>query len=165
MENNDKKTDNATDLPQAIEDRIFSQDEIRDIVKGFIAAYLRGDVAITFKSAEEFMTEAKVAGRKMDLDNALALEISSKQPFYNLVSICTGSKEASPVERQKAICDLFDAIVMLRSSDRLKGVLMAFGAEKRIVDIEEAISEIRKNILELMIYYRSVVEGSREKGS
>ena len=89
MENNDKKTDNATDLPQAIEDRIFSQDEIRDIVKGFIAAYLRGDVAITFKSAEEFMTEAKVAGRKMDLDNALALEISSKQPFYNLVSICT----------------------------------------------------------------------------
>ena len=136
---------------------IFSQDEIRTIVKEFVAAYVRGDVNIKFVTAEELMNLAKVNKERLDFDMAINQEISAKQPYLDLIAICAGSKKASPEELHKAVNSLFEQILALRSSRRLIGTFMTFDVDSRLSKLERDLNETNKLVAELLITVQGVL--------
>jgi hypothetical protein len=166
MEEKNNKLPDLTDSASKSKEieGIFSQDEIRNIVKQFIAAYLRGELTIEFRTAGEILQQAKFAKRKINIDAALDEEVACKKPFYDMIAVCTGSTEASPQERQTAIFDLFNIIVILRSSGRLKGNLMSSNIEERLERMETELVDISKVVKELVIFYRSIVESRHRDG-
>lgn len=159
MENNKEgKNEKKIELPlesTTSYSGIFSEDEIKNIVKAFISAYLRGDIKIDFKNAKELMDEAQMSHQKLSFQDALQQEIAIKKPVLEQIAICAGTRKATPEERMKAVSNLFYLIVGIRSSDRLIGNFMLFNPEKRLDKLEEDLSETNRLVQEMIFYLRS----------
>lgn len=151
----ESKNDEVVKLPKEKTIGIFSQDEVQNIVKAFISAYLRGDVQIQFKCADELLKEAKLARRKLSVDDALEKEVQMKEPFLKYMAICVGTKKGTLEERMDAVSMLFDYILAVRASERLKGNFMLFNPEKRLEKLEEDLAETNKLVQEIIFYLRS----------
>jgi len=145
---------------------IFSQKQINAIVKEFITAYIRGNIKIKLKDATEYFREAKFAKREISVDVAIAQEVATKKPFIDLVSVCSGSRQATFEERQLAINELFEMIVRLRSSDRIDGNFMpslSAEIEKRLSTLEQDLNETNNLVKEIVEYLRNRLQ--KEKPS
>lgn len=138
---------------------IFSPEEIRDIVKKFVSAWLRGDITLFFVSSEEYLQRAKMKKQKLSYEQASDQEVKSKLVFTNLASICVGTKQATEDERQKAISDVFEMILMLRLSDRIKGKFIEYDIEERLRKLEERLDITDRLVHEIAIWLRSQRKG------
>lgn len=134
---------------------IFSQEEIRDIVKKFVSAWLRGDITISFVTSGELLERAKMGKQKLSYTQAYDKEVKDKLIFTNLCSICVGAKQATEDERQKAISDVFELILVLRSSGRIKGKFIEYDIEERLRKLEERLDETDRLVHEIAIWLRS----------
>ena len=75
MPNNDEnapkeriKKTNASE--KHVQKTIFSQKEVIDTVKGFVLGYIRGDITLSFRDAEEILNVAKLKKQKMNFTEA-----------------------------------------------------------------------------------------------
>jgi hypothetical protein len=151
----EKQTLNATSPDQQLPHSIFSKDEIRDTVKGFVLAWLRGDINLKFLNANEIMERAKLTNERKDFNQALKEELTAKDAFNSLVSICVGTKEASSEEQKKAISELFSWILTFRSGHRLEGTFMrGVDFEERLHKIEEELESTKNLVYELAMSVR-----------
>jgi len=157
MQNDDKSTsekqDNSTPKPEEQKPRpLFSQEEIKDIIKGFVLAWLGGHITIKFPSAEELLARSKLENRKLDYKQATDEELAGKLDTIELISICAGAKPATHEEQQKATGDLFHRILLLRSADRIKGNFVKYSTEERLTRLEEGLkvtNDLVKQLVEL----------------
>jgi hypothetical protein len=135
---------------------LFSDEEIRKVVKNFIEAYLMGNVFIKFKSATEFVKEAQIEGKHLNVKKAIDMELQGKKPFLDLISICTGAKKAESDEINSALGELFDYIVLFRSANRIKDNVMGLNLEKRIGTLEKDLEETNALVKEILVYLKNL---------
>lgn len=143
------------------QESLFTREEIRSIVKEFITAFVNGEITIDFKTAEEFLIEAKFSKQKMDLQEALAQEVEAKAPFYHLLNVSAGCETSSSCEeKEKAINDLFASIIRMRQSQRIKGKFMTFDVEEKIAELEKDLVETNKLVAQILLSLKSGVTRS-----
>jgi hypothetical protein len=100
---------------------IFSQDEILSIIKGFILAWLQGNVSIRFPTAEEIVSMNKETGVETDIAEARQQEFAGKNVFTELILICSGIEPSTPDEQEEAYMNLFNRILAYRVGQRIEG--------------------------------------------
>jgi hypothetical protein len=165
MEDKGEKTteqQNKVGVPERVEAKpIFSQREIRSIIKDFITAWLSGQIKLILPTCEEILQTAKQAGDKLDYKQALARELETKADFRNSIGICSGTIKATSEEQQKAVSDMFDMILSLRNGDRIEGKFMDYELEQRIQRLEEGLS-ITNNLVQEIIDW--LYKGRTEHG-
>jgi hypothetical protein len=100
---------------------IFSQEEILSIIKGFILAWLQGNVSIRFPTAEEIVSMNKETGVETGIDEARQQEFAGKNVFTELILICSGIEPSSLDEQEEAYMNLFNRILAYRVGQRIEG--------------------------------------------
>jgi len=154
---NKRQTTNVTNPDHKLQYSIFSRDEIKDTVKGFVLAWLKGDINLEFPNAEEIMDRAKLAKEKMNFNQATEEEIKSKTVFNNLVSTCVGTKKTSSEKQEKAVSELFSYILHFRSGHRLKGTFIrSIDIEERFHKIEEELESTKNIVYELTMFVKQL---------
>ena len=61
---------------------IFSDEEVRNTVKGFISAYVKGTITIRFADSETIRDSKKATGESIDEAEAKNLEIGAKKILF-----------------------------------------------------------------------------------
>jgi hypothetical protein len=100
---------------------IFSHEEMLSIIKGFILAWLQGNVGIQFPTAEEIVSMNKESGVETDIDEAREQEFAGKNAFTELILICSGIEPSTPEEQEEAYLNLFNRILAYRVGQRIEG--------------------------------------------
>ena len=137
---------------------IFSPEERRNIVRSFVAAYLRGDIKVTFWSQPVTMLSTNKAITPAE-------RLQTKAGFVDMISIVSGARILSAVtgtapqfssdELVTAIDALFRAIVSLRSGGFIEGeFLHSPEFETRLSTLEEEVASIEKLLQELQMIIR-----------
>lgn len=134
---------------------IFSDEDIKNTVREFILAWLRGKIAINFPSARELQNYLLPIFRYDP--QAKEKEIKIKEYFINLVSICLGTEKATSKERNKAINLVFRQILALRSGNRIKGTFAEFNIEKRFQILENQVKDTNNLVKELLITVKALL--------
>jgi hypothetical protein len=147
-----EKTPTLTATPKAGSKPLFSDKEIRNIVRDFANAYIAGQVTISFPSLDDVMAVRQSEGHPMSKSEAHVLALDLSVRFADLISICVGTKEATPEEVQKATNDVFRDIIMYRNSRRIKGVFHDYGTDSRLCRLEDGMEKVNKLIEELVEY-------------
>ena len=129
---------------------IFSPEEVKSTVKGFVLSWLKGRIRITFTTAEHIMEVGKRSGIKIDFEEALLAERTRKRQFIDLISICSGAKSVTPEEEEKAINELFYAILTFRAGGRIEGKFEEYDLEESLRKIEEDL-KITNDLVEQLI--------------
>jgi len=133
---------------------IFSKEEIKSIVKGFISSFISGQIVVKFKSADEFINEAKYDGKRLKNEEALRMEVSNKNALLDVIHVCDGTKQAKKEEIDQAISLLFDSIMGLRMAQRISGTFYGSDMEARIRKLEEGLSKTNSLIEEFVVWVR-----------
>jgi hypothetical protein len=133
-----KKQDKAD--PVAV---LFSQKDVRRFVTEFVSSWIRGDIAIHFPTAAELSKKNPLA-ITFPTDPSVNEELKIKEHYVELLSICAGTKPASPEEQEKAITDVFRILLMFRSANRIEGKIISNDLEKRVADLEEKMQATGK---------------------
>jgi len=138
---------------------IFTEQEVRSTVKGFVLAWLRGHIEITFPDKEEILRFFK-EDVKQDVSaiKATQLEVYTKKNFRDLILICSDVKPATPEEQRKALSDLFNAILIFRSSRRLEGEFLEYNFEERLRRLEGGLAVTNNLVKELIELHRGELE-------
>jgi len=162
MEGDEHKTEEKTSIhvsPKVEAKPIFSQREIRRIIKDFISAWISGQIKLSLVTHDELIAYAKRAGENLNYKEAIQHELDNKATFQSLIGICSGTIKATQEEQQKAMCDLFSYILTLRNGDRIQGKFMDYELEERIHRLEDGLS-ITNNLVEQIVewLYRGKVE-------
>ena len=100
---------------------IFSQEEVLSIIKGFILAWLQGNVNIRFPTAEEIVSMNKETGAEIDISEARSQEFAGKNVFTELILICSGIEPSTFEEQEEAYMNLFNRILAYRVGQRIEG--------------------------------------------
>jgi len=146
----DKQID-KTDTPKKQEaTSIFLETEIRDTVKNFLLAWLRGQIKIQFRTANEIFQRSKLEGTKMDFKQASTEEVNSKKTFVDIAEICLGTKPSTPEEQQKAIGELFGWILTFRAGGRIEGWFLESDLEQRLSRIEKGLTVTNNLVQEIV---------------
>lgn len=135
---------------------IFSKEEIESTVKGFLLALIRGQITINFKTAEEFIAEAKVDGKRLTFEEAHQEEVDTKGGICDLIDICNGAKHAKMEEVEKTKYGLFNVIIRLRMAQRIEGKFYGIEIEERIDRLEEGLSKTNRVLEEFVIWLKQV---------
>lgn len=155
MQNNNEnmeKVSKTSISPQQGYKSLFSDREIRNIIKEFIDSYVAGQIKIIFPENAEMISVHKQKGEKIDENQAERETVELKVNFVHRISVCAGTEKATPEERQKAICSLFESIISFRNTQRLVGAFHDYGTEKRLSELEEGMEKVNKLIEELVEY-------------
>jgi hypothetical protein len=134
---------------------LFSEDEIREIVKSFLITWLSNDVKILFPEPEEIETIAKLENRQSDTKTILLEHSKIKEKFINVIYIFTGRTKATQEQQNKAIYDLFNLLLHYRSGNRIEGNFLRNMYEERLSRIERNVKDLNKNFEELYFYIKS----------
>jgi hypothetical protein len=128
---------------------LYSFEERRDIVKGFLDAYQYGFVKIAFpdkvdlaacQEMQKFLKQAEVNDP----------ELFSKDLFSEQIKIATGLQSASSTEMEVSINWLFGYIFNLRMGGRLQGEFSSRPKlEERFTSLEERVANIERSLEEL----------------
>lgn len=127
------------------EESIFTEEEIKAIVKGFVLAWLRGDVEIRFPPPEiRFPSPTSFGMAQMN-------ESHTKKKFINLIMICSGATQATLTERQNAVTHLFYEILAHRAAGRIEGQwqFIEYGIEERLQRLERDFEALKKRVEQL----------------
>lgn len=130
--------DVSTTLTEHIARTVFTEEEVADIIKGFIIAYMRGTITVNFPDAEFLMwLHKEQEGEEITTGQALKESGEDRVRFRNLVGITTGATPSTQVELKKATEELFQSILALRNGQRIEGEFSEFRFEQKIVDLEK----------------------------
>jgi len=149
--NSEKLTETSTSQKKVFKP-LFSEREIRNIVRDFIDAYIAGQVKVNFPTASTVISVLKNKGKTINQADAEAKALNRKVDFMKTVAICTGTEKATPEEVQAAIGSVFQDIISFRNSRRLEGVFHDEGTETRLSRLEEGMEKANKLIEELVEY-------------
>jgi hypothetical protein len=135
---------------------VFTKGEIRDTVKGFILAWLRGDVSIHFPRADEIQSISKKGKEHLEYKDAFEREMQGKLSFIDFISIIAERKPATVQEQEVAMSNLFDRILAYRCGDRIEGKFEKhIDIDERLSKLEEQFDVMNDLLQELVIWYRS----------
>jgi hypothetical protein len=163
MQTNNNRTDqNNTPETSEKEELLFSENETKSIVKGFISGYISGRVTINFPTPSEIecmasaldMPEVRTLDEK---SKKTAIELAlfkARQKVPDLIAICCGTKPASVSEQKKAFNDLFELILAYRTSGRILGEFLNYDIAERVMKLEEGIEKIN-NLLKQLVEIHS----------
>ena len=140
---------------------ILSEDDIRQTVRQFILAWIRGDITIHFADAMNILQRSQLEGKFIDYKKASERESQGKQYFSNLIETCVGNKDVTSEEREEAISELFKWILILRSAKRVEGRIVEFDIEERFRRLEKRIKALNGVIQELVIVINVMREGRK----
>jgi hypothetical protein len=126
-----KKQDNADPVSA-----LFSQKDVKKFVTEFVSSWIRGDITIHFPTAAELSKKNPLA-IAFPTDPSVNEELKIKEHYVDLLSICAGTKPASPEEKEKSIMDVFRILLMFRSANRIDGKIISNDLEKRIANLEK----------------------------
>jgi hypothetical protein len=140
-----KRTDKKDGVnPKKAElDSLFSKQEIREFVKEFVSSWIRGDIIIRFPTAAELAKKTPLSVA-FPVDPSVNAELKIKEHYIGLLSICTGTKQASAEEREKAVTEVFRMLLMFRSANRIEGRIMSNDLDKRMRDLEKTMNSTGK---------------------
>jgi hypothetical protein len=153
MESEDKGTHSEE---KTIEDQqkerfsIFSKEEVRSIVKGFVSAWLRQGVSIEFPTAEEILARDRWQGKQITATEATQRELTGKKELLELIMICCGDRSATDVQVEEATLKLFGAILRLRAGERIKGSFWEYNLEDRLSILERGL-ELTNNLVKELV--------------
>lgn len=159
--NKEEQTHKAKNLRESKLSPMFSEEDVRETVKRFILAWLRGEITIKFPDAQELLLKSKRSKEKTDFKRAIEEELEYKSIFMDRISTCTENKEATFEEQRVAIYWLFTAIMSLRSAERIQGNFMEFNIEERLQKLEKRIKALNKVVQELIIVVNAIREGKK----
>lgn len=154
-----KEQESKGKIPDQKTKALFSQKEIRTIVKDFAAAYISGQIKIHFLDAQQQLQFANLRGEKLSYVEAEKKELDMKNTLKTNIAISVGAKRSTPEEFQKAIDDLFDDILAYRNGGRIEGVFMEYAMEVRIRQLEEGMEAVNNLVEEIVEWvYRGATE-------
>ncbi len=130
---------------------LFSKTDVRRFVSEFAASWIRGDIVIHFPTANELSKKNPLA-IAFPSDPSVNQELKIKEHYVDLLSICAGTKAASPEEQEKAITDVFRILLMFRSANRIEGKILSNDIERRIANLEEKTQSTSRLIEQIMAY-------------
>jgi hypothetical protein len=138
--NSNKKDESGNPTNSKLElNPIFTEEEIRSIVKGFVAAYAEGRVKIRFPVASTLLERAKKEGVSIDYKRAVDQELGAKEYFKKLIiDIDRGSVE----EQNETIAKLFSLIISARSGGKIEGVFASSTIDERLARLEQQLLSI-----------------------
>jgi len=140
------------------EGSIFTEQEVRSTVKGFVLAWLKGKIKIIFPTKEEIIRFFKEdLEQDVSAIEATQVEVYTKKNFVDLILICS-DEQATPEEQRKALSDLFNAILIFRSSRRLEGEFLEYNFEERLRRLEGGLAVTNNLVKELIELHRGELE-------
>ena len=129
-----KQTKSKTQIDSEDTDKlqmIFSDEEVRNTVKGFISAYVKGTIAVRFADSEDIRDLKKAAGESIGEGEATNLALDAKQDFVHQIQIVTGRLPSTKIEFEHAINRIFAYLLAWRSSNRIVGTFMNYEIEQK----------------------------------
>jgi hypothetical protein len=162
MQNDDDKAIEPSEIKSSSkidEKTLFSEKEIKAIVKDFIAAYISGQITIHFPNAEDLMDMARREGGIKDFKQASKEENNLKMNFRTRMATCVGAIKSTPEEQMASINGFFETIIAMRNGGRIIGVFTEYPLEVRIKRLEEGL-EVTNNLVKEIVewIYRGTVE-------
>lgn len=155
IENAENEKEENDILTSSTEQRpLFSQDEIEATVKGFLLAWVRGQLSVHFPTAEEYVSTEEEKGETITLKQASEYELRNKEDFSNLIEICSGRKNASPSELMEATTRLFRFILWWRQGERITGAFLEYSIEERMHDIEQKLEATNEVVRQFVKWFR-----------
>ena len=139
---------------------IFSDEEVRNTVKGFISAYVKGTITIRFADSETIRDSKKTTGESIDEAEAKNLEIGAKKNFVRQIKIITGRLPSTKIEFERAINYIFACLLAWRSSNRIDGTFMNYEIEQKIDDLEQKLDATNNLVVELVNWLTEEASGN-----
>ena len=136
---------------------IFTQDEIRDIVKGFIRSYVGGNIKIGFPTATEILEQYKFKSKRISKEEATQHEFGIKETFNRTISVCSGATPSTSEQYRVALSELFMHILRFRCSGRIEGKFVEYSVIERLEKLEEGLQITNDLVEELVEWIRSGV--------
>jgi len=136
---------------------LFSDDEIKSQVKGFILAFQQNKIRIVFdeerrveKNPELYAlfktSEFDIGG----LHSAQEKRIKLSEEITKMISNCVHPPDPSPEQEYYSVGELFDTITLLRGMGILEGEFMDYKSIEKINSLEKEISELKKSVNHLI---------------
>lgn len=153
-------TDNEQDSTPDVAKPLFSKEEVESTVKGFLLAWMRGEIVIDFPYAAEYIKfYEEVQGKKITEAQAKKEENENKTAFTNLIEVCSGRRLASPAELEQATTSLFRYIMWWRQGKRIKGKFLEYSIEQKIDELEHRLEATNRLVIEFIKWYRGSTSG------
>ncbi len=135
---------------------LFSQLDIKNIIKDFHSAWLRNEVSIDFPKTEDIRSQAKVDGEKLDKRIAHREALGHKVRFLDLIAQCTDISETTLQQQQKALNELYQLIVAYRIGDRIKGKWgESYHVREQLEQFDQRLQALEKTVEEMYILIRT----------
>ena len=135
-------------------DAVFSPEETISLVKGFVLAYMRGQLEVSLPSSQDLVNEARTMGKNKTLAEAEKEEISALEDIENACAICLGTIPSTQEERQTAVDFIAQLIIRLRSTTRLKGTFMEVRIEEKLAQLEREQDAINALLERFIDWFR-----------
>lgn len=129
---------------------LFSYYEIRDIVKGFTIAWLRGDIKINFPTAQSLLERSKFEGIKLSPKEASDKEVTYKFEFTSSLLVFSKGEFKTEKEYKERLLDIFNTIMSFKLGDRIEGKFIPYSREERILRLEEGLSKTNDLVKEMV---------------
>lgn len=142
---------------------IFTFEEIQDIVRAFVKAFILGRVDINFPTAQELIAVSERKGKPIEYEEASREELGYKNDFRNVIKICSGAKESTQDELKNAIHDLFERILQGRGSHRINGEFLDYNLETRVTDLERKLDVTNTVVKELIGWLTEEAKGNNDE--
>ena len=134
---------------------LFSEDEVRKIVKSFVTSWVSNETRVVFPSMKEIKETTKRDGEKINDTTAQNRAAYLKTELADLISICAGRTSATSEQQRKAMYELFYNLFLYRAGNRIEGKFIHNIMEERLCSIEENIKELNTHFEELYFYVKS----------
>ena len=109
----------------------------------FAASWIRGDIKIHFPTAAELSKKTPLS-IAFPADPSVNAELKIKEHYIDRLSICAGTKQATPEEQEKAITEVFRMLLMFRSANRIEGRIISNDLENRVEELEKTAKSTGK---------------------
>jgi hypothetical protein len=127
-------------------DRLFFKQEINDIVKEFIRAYVRGQIKLDLSvSVEPFRNMGSLSDETLASHPLFLKSLELRNGIINMISICSGIKNSTEEQYQDAINNLFVNILILRMTYGIEGSFYSNDIESQFKLIINDLTEIKKD--------------------
>jgi len=148
------KEQNSVDASTEESKSIFSETEVRETVKGFVSAWLKGEVKIHFITIEELKNVGKMTSKNIGEQEALDRALSVKKEFTERIMICSNAKKATLEEQRKAVSLLFEDILLYRCGGRIEGQFAKTSMNERLDKIEQGLKVTNDLVQQLIDLHR-----------
>ena len=139
------------------DDPLFTGEEVKSQVKGFILAFQQNKVRITFEEERQVKNNpalyALFKTSEFDIggiQNAQEKRIKLSELLTKMISDCVHPEDISSGSQRHYWTTLFDTITLLRGSGILEGEFMDYKSIEKINSFEKEISELKNSVNHLI---------------